>query len=1429
MKENLYNLTAPQKSILLTEEYYKGTSINNICGTAIIEDKIDFDLLKKAFSIFVKNNDSFNLKLVLDNNQVKQYLGELNDIDVEVIDIDSKDEISKIENDLMSHVFDIYNSDLFCFKIFRLKDNTGGFIANVHHLFADSWTLGLLAKEIVKIYSCLANGENVDKNDDFSYVKYIYSEQEYFNSDKFKKDKEYWNNIFDTIPEQASIPGSRTNSSNDFSCKANRHVFNINASTMEKINEFCKKNHASAFNFFMAVYSIYISRVSGLEDFVIGTPILNRTNFNEKNTTGMFINTAPLRVCVNNEIDFKSFVSNIAKDSLGMLRHQKYYYQTILEDLRKKDSSLPNLYNILISYQVTKANTEKGLTYNTRWNFNGNTADDIDIHLYDLNDSGALNIAYDYKTSKYEDSDIIAIHNRIMHIVNQILSCNDINVSNIEIVTSKEKYDILYKWNDTDADYPKDKTVIDLFEEQVEKTPDNIALCFNDDFLNYKNLNEKANQLAHFLVSLGIKNGDVVAIRLNKSLEMIIGILAIMKAGACYLPIDLSYPQERVSFMLKDSNAKLFLTNALHKDDLEISISSILIDLSNEEIYTGNTQNLNIAIKPEDSIYIIYTSGSTGTPKGVELMHRNIVRLLKNDHFLFDFSDKDIWTMFHSCAFDFSVWEMYGALLYGGKLILVPELIAKDPSKFLDLLRKEKVTVLNQTPTYFYNLSDMELLKDDDNLCIRYIIFGGEALNPKFLQEWHIKYPSTRLINMYGITETTVHVTFRELSGTDLLTTSSNIGTPIPTLKVYVMDKNQRLMPYGVEGEMCVAGLGLCKGYLNRPELNSTRFVQNPYVPGELLYRSADSAILSDDGVLFYKGRIDNQVKIRGFRVELGEIESKLRAHSCVDKCIVLPKNVDNKDSFLVAYLICNRPTTDNELKSYISKLVPTYMIPTYFVFMDSFPLTNNGKIDRKNMLNMDITLTKSISYVEPRNDFESTFAKVLEDTLGIKNVGIDDNILELGADSLTLMKVTVELLQKNYTVNIQDIYELKTIRLISDKLDYRNKINKILSDKIYYNFDEKFTNIKFNFNNVLLTGSTGYLGIHLLYDLLVNTSATIYCLIRKKNGVEPKYRLMKKLEFYFGKDILKFIDNRIKVIDGDIALDNLGLDSSSYNELGKVIDVVVHCAAVVSHYGNKELFNTINVVGTNHIIDFCMNFDIKLNHISTTSVCAYHIDSIDSCVPFDEHCLYIGQSYEDNIYIKTKFEAECNIYEAINSGLNATVYRLGNITARFIDGKFQENENENAFLNRIISFVKLEKIADSFANISIDLSPVDICSNLIINMLGYESSYGKVFHICNNNVITVKNLIEFLNKLGKHIDIVSDSEFNSFISNLTVKDDALGIINDITSNFSGFNNNIDLKSNFTINYMKNLNLVWPSIDLNYLEKFLRKYIKEGI
>ena len=1419
--EKFYNLTNPQKSIYYTEQMYKGTSITNISGTVHINTKIDFEILRKASKALFQNNESLREKIIVKNNVPLQYFEEYDDVNIDLIEVANKKELENLINKLVRIPFLEPEKELARMTMFKYPDGTGGCNIVHSHLISDAWTTTLECKELIEYYIALIKGEEIKKDPNLTYKNFIKEEEKYYESEKYLKDKEYWYNKFSNVPELASTSAEIIDNKN---CNANRIKYVLEEKQSSAIMDYCQENKISLYCFFLTIYSIYLSRINNIEQIVLGTPLLNRKGIAEKKTFGMFVNTVPICINIKDECKVLDVLNETAKEVLNVLRHQKFSYLELLEYIRNKFNVNRGLYDVIISYQNAKTSSDiSEIPYHAEWDFNGYISETLNIHISDIDNTNKLNIFYDYQTVKHTEKEIKNIHNRIMYIAKQIIENKNIIVNDIDIVPDEEKR-IINSINMDNVNYPYTKTVVDLFEQQVKETPNNIAVTFKDKTITYRELNEKANKLALILKEKGIEKGTKVAIRINKSIEMIIGIIAIIKAGACYVPIDLSYPRERVEFIINDSGAKLLLTNKesnLYKD----IINFYEIDEEKLENYLG--ENINIDLEPDDIIYIIYTSGSTGTPKGAMITHRNVVRLLKNDNFQFDFNDKDVWTMFHSVAFDFSVWEMYGALIFGGRLVLVAEDIAKDPVEFLRLLRKENVTVLNQTPTYFYNLLDSELRNEDNNLKIRYIIYGGEALKPNLIKGWKEKYSFTKLINMYGITETTVHVTFKELTEKDLMSSESNIGKTIPTLKVYILDKKQRMLPIGIEGEICVAGAGVCKGYLNRDELTKQKFITSPFDKNEILYRSADSGYIGENGDLYYIGRIDTQVKIRGFRVELGEIETKLLRHPSVSKCVVLADKKSDKDSHLVAYIVCKDNVKIDELKEYLKPLVPPYMIPNYFVKLEKIPLNSNGKVDRKYLKTLNYTIEQNKEYVKPRNEFEQILADTIQKELNIDSIGIDDDLLDLGIDSLSFMRITASLLEKNYEVNIQVFYEYKTIRNISNYYSTNNSCLSSLSEleqKLYFDFDVasdgKIGN-RLNLSNIMITGATGFLGIHILYDLLKNTNSNIYCLIRNKNGIDGKRRLIDKIKFYFYKEqneIIGYIDKRIFIIEGDISRVNFGIDYDTYKSLGYKVDALIHSAAIVNHYGKKEDFESVNVEGTKNVIEFCEKFHIKLNHISTISVSADFISDKKIDEVFCENSLYIGQPYSKNIYVKTKFEAEYLIWKERDKGLDFAIYRMGNISARTSDGKFQENDYQNAFLNRMISFCKLGATSEELLNYEFDMSPVDYCSKFITESMQYESSYNRIFHVMNNNKITLKNILGALNI--KDIRILSNRELFEYIKSNKEK---IGLINDITSK-SLSTKGVEINSEFSDNYFNKLGLKWLTIDNDYI----RKYISVG-
>ncbi|MFP5261579.1 MAG: amino acid adenylation domain-containing protein [Blastocatellia bacterium] len=613
-----------------------------------------------------------------------------------------------------------------------------------------------------------------------------------------------------------------------------------------------------------------------------------------------------------------------------------------------------------------------------------------------------------------------------------------VSVWDMELMSGQERAQLLYHFNQPNTHYFSEGTLAGLFEGQVKRSPHAIATAFEQQRMTYKELNDRANQLARYLRRHGAGPEVLVGLCVERSLNMIVCILGILKAGAAYLPLDPAYPKQRLAFLVEDSQAPLLLTEQRHLGTLPTGIArTVCIDAEWDSICQASTDNLRTTALADNAAYVIYTSGSTGKPKGVLVSNANVIRLFEATRLWFRFSDEDVWTMFHSCSFDFSVWEIWGALLHGGRLVVVPYWASRSPEAFYDLLISEQVTFLNQTPSAFRQLIAVdEAVETAKELKLRSIIFGGEALDLQSLKPWFDRHgdESPALVNMYGITETTVHVTYHPLSAADLNRGwRSIIGRPIGDLQVYVLDLHHGLSPVGVPGEMFVAGDGLTRGYLNHPELTAERFIPNPFssVAGERLYRSGDLARYLPGGEIEFLGRTDYQVKVRGFRIETGEIEAAINAHQATRQSVVVMREDVPGSRQLVAYVIADsrQNLSTDELRLHLKERIPDYMLPAAFVFMDALPLTPNGKVDRRALPAADPAGPEMRQgFVAPRTPIEQALAEVWSKALRVERVGINDNFFALGGDSIHSIKVRTEAQKKGVDFSVQQLFRHQTI-----------------------------------------------------------------------------------------------------------------------------------------------------------------------------------------------------------------------------------------------------------------------------------------------------------------------------------------------------------------------------------------------------------------
>jgi amino acid adenylation domain-containing protein len=774
------------------------------------------------------------------------------------------------------------------------------------------------------------------------------------------------------------------------------------------VDFFDNKQDTAIFIYAIAALGIILKRQYWSKDVIIHSPLFRFDISEEYN-----INYVPLFVGMNEDIPFAQYLRDVQNTIQQCYRYQNYPIHLIDDG----QSDIPFQSNALVVYDRIHAETANESRYDLVLNIE-RTDSEIRYH-FEL--AGAANV--------FEVEQVAAWFINILHYRPQM----EIAVKDINLLSASDQKQLTQDANEATLLYSEDATLMDLFEKQVRSTPDAIAISYAQQQLSYAGLNERANQLAHYLrrqYNIGCES--LVGVCIERSPEMVIAILAILKAGGGYVPIDVMYPHERKEFMIEDSGMGLLLTDFQNKNNEFRIETCFLAQLQLDDYPKHNPQKIN---SPSDIGYIIYTSGSTGIPKGVMVELRNVVSLITVSKAHFDIDDKDVWTLFHSICFDFSVWEIFGCLCHGGKLIVFSQLTARNVDEFAALLIAEKVTVLNQVPTVFSHLMEHILsLKQAVELSLRYVIFGGEALSPRMLERWYVRYPEVKLVNMYGITETTVHVTCKEVSREEIISDASNIGMPLNNLHVYIMDQRHRLMPKGVLGEIVVGGAGVTRGYKNRPQLNEERFIENPYRKGEKLYCSGDLGIILNNGEVLYKGRGDAQVKIRGFRVEPGEIERRLLEHELVGEVVVTSEATTEGHNRLVAYVVSRGPLTVQRLRSHLESRLPEYMMPAEFVELEKLPVTANGKVDKKLLpLLAKQALPSETEYVAPETNLEKQLALIWQEITGRDRIGVTDNLFALGLDSLKAIKgINRVHRETNVLIPVPAIFRNPTLRGMS-------------------------------------------------------------------------------------------------------------------------------------------------------------------------------------------------------------------------------------------------------------------------------------------------------------------------------------------------------------------------------------------------------------
>lgn len=1171
----MYELSKSQR-LVYDMEKYAGGSISVICGSVIYKGEKSRQELENAVNHLFQINDALRMRVICTNEGVKQEVGKFVPHSVETLSFVTKEDLDFFANRYAKEPLDL-KGKLCEIKIVFLNEGYG-LLIKMHHLIGDAWAMSLICSQ----FSCILRGE---ASMAYSYKEYLKREDDYRLSGHFPKDRAFFLGQFKKCDEILYLSEKKEN---EF-C-AERKSFVIDGREQRRITAYTKEHHVSVFVLFMTALAVYMNRVKdNAERFYLGSAVINRAGVEEKHTAGVFVNVVPVLIELDNSASFEQNLYKVQQNVFSVLRHQKYHYGDVLSDIRKECHFSEKLYDVVLNFQNAEI-TGTGEEFESTWYHNGMQTESLQIHIDKRDGADAYRIHYDYQTEKFKCDEIRQMHRHLLNLLTDAMKDDSERLYELEMLSVDEHNKILYDFNKSAVEYPRDQSVHRLFEEQVLKIPDEPAVIARDKILTYLQLNEQANRIAYSLMEMGVERGNLVAFALPRKSYLLAVIFGILKAGAAYLPIDPEFPEERVNYILKDSQAKIFITDE--------SVGKLLKN--------DKTFNPEIPISGEDLCYCIYTSGTTGNPKGVLVRHRNLINICsaneRNCYQTAALAQEKILLSTAKCCFDAFAIDYGLFLLNGSAMILADDSDITDGARLAQLAVTYHAEALQSTPSTIralcLNDAYAKMLRQ-----IKVLILAAENLTSELYTELR-ELTDAEIFNGYGPSETTVGACIGKIDTAEI-----HMGEPIANTQIYLVDRFMQPVPVGVKGELCVAGDGVSTGYLNRRELTEEKFVDNPFGDGRL-YKTGDYAYWRRDGKLVYAGRRDFQVKIRGLRVELEEIEQAIAGVEGVSQaCVVVRKDKDGRQMICGFYTVSKRISVD-EIKETIRKRLPRYMIPHIFMLLPQMPLTTNGKIDKNTLLKMDLDKNEQrAEYLKPEGQLQKRLATIMAQVLDYSSIGCNDDFFDLGGDSLRAIEFVSKAHNEGIYFSLQNIFDHPTLRELSEYIEKGN-----LQTVSYKTMDFSKANLSVSKNNrgvnvipekeeignVLLTGATGYLGVHILANFLENNGGLAYCLVRGTDIEDSTKRLDDLLRFYFDG---RYQKERIKVICADLQKDNFGMDQQEYLDMMGKVHTVIHAAAIVKHYGSYEYFDEVNVGTTRRLIKFCMEAGSRLIHISTLSV----------------------------------------------------------------------------------------------------------------------------------------------------------------------------------------------------------------------------------
>jgi amino acid adenylation domain-containing protein len=1031
-----YPLSSSQYRMWILSQMQESSIAYNVPAIYTFEGNLNVRTLEKAFQLVIERHEILRTQFVSKDNTVTQKIIPVDAINFQIKHIDLRNAASNVDELIsqeMSYSFDLEKDLLLKSSVYQITDDKWIFFFMIHHIISDGWSMGVLISELLENYVALEKGDTVSKVPlAIQYKEYAIWQQKLISDGYFAAHQEYWTSQISGEIPKIDFPFSKTRPVLK-TYNGDTVYRKIDKEVSTKFQKICLDNESTLFMGLLATLKILLFKYTNQIDLIVGSPIAGRETQVLHNQLGLYLNTIALRSTIDTKDNFTSFLKQIKKTTLKAYNYQAYPFDKLIEDAKlETDLSRNPLFDILLILQNTEnvnvKNIGENLTVNALETENKTSKFDLLFNFVEVDQDLELSIVYN--TDLYDAFFIDQMTVHFEHLLNLIVTLPTETIENFSLINEEEKKKLIVDFNDTQYDNQVCAPLNVLFEEQVEKLANQTALRFKEKEFTFTQLNEKVNQLAYYLREVkNITQGDFVVVKLPRSENMIVALMAVIKAGGTYIPVEPQYPEERINFIIADSKCKFLID----EDALE-TIAEELASYPKE-----NPVNTN---KVSDLAYVLYTSGSTGNPKGCMISHEGVTNRIDWMWNEYNYSSNDVILQKTTFTFDVSVWEIFMPLCWGTKMVLCEQDDISSPQRILNLIETQAVTSLHFVPSmlnaFIASLANIENIANK-LAGLRAVITSGEALTPTTVNDWYTKITAAPIYNLYGPTEASIDVTyFNTTKGDEIIP----IGKPIWNTQIYILSDSGEIQPIGLTGEICIAGKGLALGYLNNPELTNQKFVANPFHAGQKMYKTGDLGMWSPDGNVEYLGRKDFQVKIRGFRIELEEIEAALNKHPQITTSVVLDhKHEASGDKYLIGYIVANAELVKEELNLWLGNKLPVYMIPSHFVVVDKIPLTNSGKVDRNKLRQIEgISIKTTIAYVAPQNETEQKLVHIWQEMLNNSKIGIVEDFFTLGGHSLSATHLS-NIINKEFNVkiNLRDIFENRNIQSLAKKIAEAN------------------------------------------------------------------------------------------------------------------------------------------------------------------------------------------------------------------------------------------------------------------------------------------------------------------------------------------------------------------------------------------------------